>query len=78
MDTTTSVVLSAVVVAAGRWSQGQSVTIKIVVGGAVLAVMLAGLESANADLASKFALLVLVTSLLVYLVPIVRKLGYAK
>lgn len=79
MDTTTSVVLTGIVVFAGQWAKkDEGPSIKLVVGGMVLAVMLSAMSQSNEKLASQFALLVLVTALLMYVRPIAKKLGYTK
>jgi hypothetical protein len=79
MDTTTSVVLTTLVVFTGQWAKkDEGPSIKLVVGGMVLAVMLSALSQSNEKLASQFANLILVGALLMYIQPIVRKLGYSK
>ena len=79
MDTTTSVVLTGVVVLTGQWAKkDEGPSIKLVVGGMVLAVMLSALSQSNEKLASQFAVLILVTALLMYARPISKKLGYSK
>lgn len=76
MDTTTSVVLTASIVSVGRWSEGKSLSVDVVVGGAALAIMLAAMGSANEAFAEKFALLILVAASFKYLVPIAKKVGW--
>jgi len=79
MDTTTSVVLTVVIVSVGQWAKKDgSISIKLVVGMMVLAIMLSALESGNEKLAKQFAALILVGAVLVYAVPITKKLGFAK
>lgn len=79
MDTTTSVVLTVVIVSVGQWAKKEgSISIKLVVGMMVLAIMLSALESGNEKLAKQFAALILVGAVLVYAVPITKKLGFAK
>lgn len=78
MNATGTVVLSGVVVTAGRWSQGKALTMRIIVGGTVLMLFLAAMNEANEDLAGKFALLVLAASVLTYGVDIAKKTGLAK
>ncbi len=75
MDTTTSVFLTGVVVTIGRWSEGKTLTIRIVVGAAVLAIFLSVLSNADEKLARGMAVLVLVTALLTYVLPITKKLA---
>lgn len=79
MDTTTSVVLTGVVVFTGQWAKkDEGPSIKLVVGGMVLAVMLSAMSQSNDKLASQFAALILVTAVLMYARPIAKKLGYSK
>lgn len=79
MDTTTAVVLTGVVVFTGQWAKkNEGPSIKLVVGGMVLAVMLSAMSQSNEKLASQFAVLILVTALLMYARPISKKLGYSK
>lgn len=79
MDTTTSVVLTSLVVFTGQWAKkDEGPSVKIVVGGMVLAVMLSALSQGNEKLASQFASLILVGALLMYIQPISKKLGYTK
>lgn len=77
MDTTTAVVATGVVVFAGQWAKkDEGPSIKIVVGGMVLAVILSAMSQGNDKLASQFATLVLVSALLMYVVPITKALKY--
>lgn len=79
MDTTTSVVLTSVIVAVGQWSKKDGkITIKLVIGMMVLAIILAAMESGNEKLARQFAALILVGALLTNVVPITKKLGFSK
>lgn len=78
MSTTGPVVLTGMVVTAGRWSQGKTLTMRIVVGGAVLAIMLAAIGEANEELAGKFAVLVLAAAVLTYGVDIAKKTGLTR
>jgi hypothetical protein len=79
MDTTQAAVLTGVVVTVGQWAkEGKGPSIKIVVGATVLAFMLAGISAGNDELGSRFAALVLVGALMVYVPSIVKKLGYSK
>lgn len=79
MDTTSAVVATGIVVFAGQWAKkDEGPSIKLVVGGMVLALFLAGLSQGNEKLASQFAVLVLVAALLTYAIPITKKLGYSK
>jgi hypothetical protein len=78
MNTTASVVLTGVVVTAGRWSRGEGITMRVVVGAGFLTVVLAALSQVNSGLASQFGVLILVGALLVYGVDIAKKTGLAK
>jgi len=77
MDTTTSVVAAVVIVTAGQWAEEDgTVSIKLVVGMMVLAIMLSMLDSANEKLAKQFATLILVGAAFTYTLPISEKLGF--
>ena len=77
MDTTTAVVAAVVIVTVGQWAEKNgSVSIKLVVGMMVLAIMLSMLDSANPKLAKQFAVLVLVGAAFTYTLPIADKLGF--
>lgn len=79
MDTTTSVVLTSVIVAVGQWAKKDGkITMKLVVGMMVLAVILSAMESGNEKLARQFAALILVGALLTNVIPITKKLGFSK
>lgn len=79
MDTTTSVVLTGLVVFTGQWAKkDEGPSIKLVVGGMVLAVILSAMSQGNEKLASQFAMLILVSALLMYVQPITKKLGFSK
>lgn len=79
MDTTQSVVLTSLVVVAGQWAKkDKGPSVKLVVGGMVLAIFLSAMSQANEKLASQFAALILVGALLIYVQPISKKLGFSK
>jgi hypothetical protein len=78
MDTTTSVVATGLVVGVGRWSQEKPVTIKMFVGLGATAIFLAVIAASDEGLASKFSLLLLISAVLYYGVPIGKKLGGLK
>jgi hypothetical protein len=79
MDTTSAVVATGIVVFAGQWAkENEGPSIKLAVGGMVLAVFLAAMSQSNEKLASQFATLILVGALLTYVIPITKKLGYSK
>jgi hypothetical protein len=79
MNTTTTVVGTGIVVAAGRWSQGKGVEMRTFVGVGVLAIFLAIMGEGNAKLAQQFGALVLVAAVLIYAIPISKGLqgGYS-
>lgn len=79
MDTTTTTVLTVVIVAAGQWAKKDgTISIKLVVGGMVLTLILSAMAATNEKLAQQFALLILVAALLAYAIPITKKLGFSK
>jgi hypothetical protein len=79
MDTTTSVVITVVIVAVGQWSKKDGkLSIKLVIGMMALTLMLSAIENSNEKFARQFAALILVAALLIYLVPITKKLGLNK
>jgi predicted membrane channel-forming protein YqfA (hemolysin III family) len=78
MDTTTSVITTGVVVTAGRWSQEKPVEMRIFIGMGILAIFLAVMQASNNKLAEQFATLILVSAVLIYGVPIGKKLGGLK
>jgi hypothetical protein len=79
MDTTTAVVAAGVIVTVGQWSKKDGhISIKLVVGMMVLAIMLSGLSAVNEKLAQQFATLILVGVVFTYAIPITQKLGFSK
>lgn len=79
MDTTTAVVATAVVVTAGEWAKNdKGPSIKIVVGGMVLAMFLSALSTSNDKFAAQFSVLILMGALFTYIIPITKKLGFTK
>ena len=78
MNTTSAVVLTGIVAAAGQWAQNKPLTIKTAVGGGILILMLAGLNEIDAGLAGKLAVLILVGALLMYGPAIFKKAGVIK
>jgi uncharacterized protein involved in response to NO len=73
-----SLALTGVVVTTGRWSKGQSLAARPVIGLAFAAVVLAMLSEADAEFAAQFAFLILVGTLFVYGPAIVKKVGLTK
>lgn len=76
MDTTTSAVATVVITATGQWAKGKPISVKLVVALMVLAISLSAMESANEELAKKFAVLILVAALMANVIPITKKLGF--
>jgi hypothetical protein len=78
MNPATSVVLTGVIVTAGEWAKGEPVSIKVVVGGTVLAIGLSVMYESDPKLASQFATLVLLVAAFTYLPAVFYKLGLTK
>lgn len=68
-------VLTGVTVTIGQWSQDKGLTINVVVGSTVFAIVLAGMNEVSPELAGKFGLLVMVIALFMYGPAIAWKLG---
>lgn len=75
MDTTNAVVLTGLTVTVGQWSAGEKISKGVMVGGAFLAVALAGMAQMSPDLAGKFATLIVVVTLFRYGPAIFHKFG---
>lgn len=78
MNTTTSVVATGVTVTVGQWASEKRLSIKVFVGIAAMAIFLSIMESGNEKLAQQFGVLILVSAVLIYGVPIGKKLGGLK
>lgn len=78
MDTTTSVIATGITVTVGRWADEKPVTIKTFFGLGILAIFLAVMEDGNSKLAQQFGMLILVSAVLMYGVPIGKRLGGKK
>jgi len=78
MNTTTSVVATGVIVIAGRWANDKPIELRIVIGAGAFALGLSLLSGADPELASKFALLVLIVALFRYGPHIMNKVGLTK
>ena len=74
-DTTNLAAGTVLVVVTGQWTKGNLVPIKVIIGGTVYIMILAFMEQGSSDLAMKFALLVFITAVFIYAVPIFQKLG---
>jgi hypothetical protein len=78
MNTTNAVLMTGLVVVAGRWAGGKPLDIRMAVGTAGLALFLAVINSSSPDLASKFAVLVLISAVFLYGPTITKKAGLSK
>lgn len=79
MDVTTSAVLTGIVSTVGMYAKDKKYPgIKFVVGGGMYLIFLTALDAARPDFAKQIAMLVLVTTLLIYMTSITKKLGFAK
>lgn len=70
-----SAVLTGTIVAAGTWSRGETVSMRLVIGTGVFAISLAVVNEMSPDLAGKYGLLVLVIAAFMYLPAVMWKLG---
>lgn len=75
LGTPTAVVTTAGIVALGLWASDKKIDVKFVVGTGLYAVALSVFGEINAQLASQFAVLVLVTAALIYFRRIAIALG---
>lgn len=78
MNTTNAVLMTGLLVVAGRWADGKPLDIKLAVGTAGLALFLAVMNASQPELAGKFAVLVLVGAVFLYGPTIVKKTGLTK
>jgi hypothetical protein len=76
--TTDAAMLTGTVVIVGRWTEGNKLDIKIIIGSVIMAIGLAVVSQINAGLGTAFGVLILVTALLRYIEPIFKKMGFAK
>jgi hypothetical protein len=76
VNTTTTTVGTGLIIAAGKWANGEHLDIKIAIGVGALAVSLAVLSNANENLANIFAAAIFFGALLKYLPALVTKLGW--
>ena len=76
MSTTTWVVGTGALVAAGRWANNQPITVNIAVGVGVYSIALALIQNASQPLANNYAVAVFVLACFRYLPGIVQKLGW--
>jgi hypothetical protein len=78
MNTTNAVLMTGLIVVAGRWAGGKQLDIRLAVGTAGLVLFLAVINSSSPDLASKLAMLVLVSAVFLYGPTITKKAGLSK
>lgn len=78
MNTKTTVVGTAGIVALSRWTNDKPLDMKIVVGVLAVALALAVMTEVNAPLAENFGTLIFVTALLLYLPGVASGLGLTK
>lgn len=78
MGSSISVVGTIAVVALGQWSKEKSIDMRFAVGSGIYAAIIAMIGAGNSKLAEQMALLVLVTSVLIYIQPITAALGFTK
>jgi hypothetical protein len=78
MNPISALALTGALVVVGKWGKGQKLDIRMAVGFAVLLVMFTIGEDINPQLTRGFAVLVLLTALLVYGPGVVKALGFSK
>jgi len=78
MNTTNAVLMTAVLVVAGHWANDKPLDIRIAVGTGGLALFLAVINSSQPELASKFAVLIMISAVFLYGPGIAKKTGLIK
>lgn len=78
MNTTSAVLLTGAIVVAGKWSDDKPLDVKLAIGILGLAIGLAIMNETNAELAGKFATLVVVAAVFMYGPPVAKKAGLIK
>ena len=78
IGTTETALLTGTVVIVGRWAEDEDLSMRVIVGSVFLAVGLTVVGMINDKLAQGFGILILVTALLRYALPIIKKAGFAK
>jgi hypothetical protein len=76
MNTTTSILLTGVIVATGRWAMNQDINARIVIALIILALILSLMGQSQPGLANQFGLIVLLSATFGYGPAIFKKLGY--
>lgn len=78
MNTKTTVIGTAGIVAFAKWSDDKKVDMKMVVGLMFVALALAVLAEVNAPLADQFGTVIFITALLLYFPTVTKGLGLTK
>jgi hypothetical protein len=78
MDTSSSVLLTAIIVTAGQWANGKGLTVRIALAAVFLALMLSVIGETQPKFSRQFALLILVSATLAYAPIIIQKSGLSK
>ena len=78
MNTSTAVVTTGVIAAAGRWAGNEPLDIKFAIGIGAFAVIMSVFSAFNDELAGLFGILVLLLACFKYLPVILPKLGLSK
>lgn len=73
--TTTLVVLTAVIVTAGRWDTGKGFDIRTAIGTGVYAIFLSVIDNIDSTIAQRLAILVLLGTLYTYAIPLAQDMG---
>jgi hypothetical protein len=78
VNTSTAVVTTGVITAAGRWANDEPLDIKFAIGIGAFAVIMSVFSAFNDDLAGLFGLLVMLLASFKYLPGILSKLGLSR
>lgn len=78
MDTSTSMILLAIVVTTGKWSKGKGLDVRTVIQAVFLALMLAVIGESQPAFAKKFGILILVGAVFYYAPSILEKTSLSK
>ena len=78
MNTKTTVIGTAGVVALAKWSTDKKIDMRMVVGLMFVALTLAAVAEVNAPLADNFGTLIFVTAILLYFPTVTKGLGLTK
>ncbi len=77
MNTTQTVVATAAIVVAGKWQKGESIDVRMAVGGGVLAIGLSILSNINEEFARLMSYVIIVSALYVYGPALVKAIGFS-